>query len=171
MLGIQKDLVQQSASSVELPDENDVNPKVWAFYRYWDSLHSRDCFAPKWADFDPTDIPSLLANVFLFSVYNKPLRFRFRLMGENILNAGGPGRPGLWVDEVPPTVQGVHLEQILVQVVKDNAPKWYKGPPMLVHHRQVKLLEGVMVPFASSNDTTSTVACCTVYTWRNGSVT
>ena len=160
--------IKVSATDIEVPDRQLVHPKVWQFLEYWKSICRNEQELPLRGQFDPIDIPSLLPNVFLFDVIGSPARFRFRLMGETILDSGGPGRPGLWVDEIASTVDGIHLSQVLTKVVDERAPKWYKGPPTLVHHRQVSQLEGIMAPISSDGDLIDTVACLTVDRWLDG---
>jgi hypothetical protein len=163
--------VLDAVSNVEIPERSQVHPRVWKFLDYWKSLRHNKSQLPVWSDFDPVDIADLLPNVFLFSVDGNPPKFQFRLMGGNILEAGGPGRPGMSIEDVPSTVEGAHLKQILARIVDDRAPKWYKGPPTLVHHRQVIQLEGVMAPLLSGDGEITTIACVTVYTWLDGSET
>lgn len=145
--------------------------KVAAMHRHWSSLPASDDGVPLWSAFDPLAIPQLLPNVFLISVEGDPPRFRFRLLGENIRAAGGPGRKDAFVDEIPRTGTAAYLNDQLADIVRTRTPRWYKGPPTLRHHRDVSTLEGVMLPMAADDGPVTRILCLTVYHWLDGRVT
>ena len=99
-----------------------AHEKVEAVHAHWASLPTGGTDLPLWSAFDPASIPRLLANVFLIAVEGEPPRFRFRLLGETIRAAGGPGRPGLRVDEIPRTGTAAYLNDQLADIVR-----WRKG--------------------------------------------
>ena len=148
-----------------------AHEKVEAVHAHWASLPTGGTDLPLWSAFDPASIPRLLANVFLIAVEGEPPRFRFRLLGETIRAAGGPGRPGLRVDEIPRTGTAAYLNDQLADIVRWRKPVWYKGPPTLRHHRDVALLEGVMLPMAADDGRVTRILCLTVYHWLDGRVT
>jgi hypothetical protein len=49
---------------------------------------------PSRADIEPTEIPRLLRNVMLIDVLHDPVRFRYRLIGTNVVDATGENRTG-----------------------------------------------------------------------------
>ena len=157
-----------AAARLDVPNPSDMHPKLNAFFDYWLSLNGDEHIIPFKKNLDPLDIPSLLPNIFLIDAIGMPPRFRFRLMGGSITDSGGPGRKDRWVDEVPAKFEGLHLSGILEKVIKERVPKWYKGPPLLEHDRFVTHLEGIMCPLTSDGTTIDTIACLTVYSWKNG---
>ncbi len=148
-----------------------AHEKVVAIREHWALLPTGGGDLPLWSSFDPTAIPRLLANVFLISAEGEPPRFRFRLLGETIRAAGGPGRPGLHVDEIPRTDTSAYLNDQLAELVRRRSPVWYKGPPTLRHHREVSTLEGIMLPMAAADGRVTRILCLTVYRWLDGRVT
>jgi len=120
--------------------------------------------------FDPVSVPRLLPNIYLIEIVGQPPRFCFRLLGENIVRSGGPGRRGKFVDELPRTATGTYLQDHLVSALESRKPVYYKGPPTLVHHAQVTSLEGIMLPLATNGIEIDNFLCLTVYHWLNGDV-
>jgi hypothetical protein len=124
------------------------------------------------SDFDPMTVPSLLPNIYLIGVEGKDApRFRFRLLGESVLVAGGPGRRGLYVDQLPRTSSGAYLHDHLTEVVRNRRPNWYRGPPTLQHHKYVTELEGIMLPMANDQGDVDALLCLTIYLWTDGTAT
>lgn len=64
------------------------DPRIREIYAYWDGkrLGRR---MPSRADLDPVDIPSFLPNVILADVLHDPVRFRYRLVGTDIVDKRG----------------------------------------------------------------------------------
>ncbi len=73
-------------------------PKIRALFDYWQSIHPESGL-PGRQHLDPLDIPSLLPSIWMIDVTRDPLRFRFRLVGTEIVNFVGRDVTGLWLDE------------------------------------------------------------------------
>src|SRR3546814_1338569 len=89
-----------SPASVILPE--DAARKIKALYDYWQSIRPNDLALPGRRHFDPLDIPELLPNIWMLDVKRDPLRFRFRLIGTEIVRFTGRDSTGQWLDEVYP---------------------------------------------------------------------
>src|SRR3546814_6108920 len=76
-----------SPASFILPE--DAAPKIKALYDYWQSIRPNDLALPGRRHFDPLDIPELLPNIQMLDVKRDPLRFRFRLIGTEIVRFTG----------------------------------------------------------------------------------
>ena len=74
-------------------------PKIKALYDYWQSIRPAGRLLPGRRHFDPVDIPELLPNLWMIDVLRDPLRFRFRLVGTEIVRFAGRDVTGLWLDE------------------------------------------------------------------------
>ena len=144
--------------------------KIEQLSEHWRLLHPAPDRLPGKQHFDPVSVPTLLPNIYLIEVVDRPPRFRFRLLGENIIRSGGPGRRGVFVDELPRTNTTINLHDQLVGVLESRKPGYYKGPPTLVHHAHVTLLEGIMLPLATDGIEIDNFLCLTVYHWLNGEV-
>jgi hypothetical protein len=154
-----------------LPPPEDLPTGLVKLLSAWEKLPRGLSDLPRLADFDPMSVPHLLPNVYLIAVEGRERpRFRFRLLGESVLAAGGPGRPGLYVDQIPRTSTGVYLHDHLSEVVHSRKPNWYRGPPTLKHDKFVIELEGIMLPMANDNDDVEALLCMTVYRWSDGRV-
>jgi len=73
-------------------------PKIRALFEYWQSIHP-EAGLPGRQHLDPLDIPQLLPNIWMIDVTRDPLRFRFRLIGTEIVKFVGRDVTGLWLDE------------------------------------------------------------------------
>jgi hypothetical protein len=69
-------------------------------YVYWLSKKGRRR-APSRADIDPAEIASLMPYVGLVDVERAPLRFRYRLLGTEVVRGLGIELTGRFLDEVP----------------------------------------------------------------------
>jgi hypothetical protein len=154
-----------------LPSLESLPEKLAAIVAHWQGLRREGCDLPLYADFEPMAVARLLSNIYLLGVSHDPLRFRFRLLGETVLEAGAPGRPGLYVDELPRTGTQANLHASLAAAVASRQPNWYRGPPTLQHHADVAELEGVMLPFAAADGRIEAFLCLTLYRWQSGQET
>jgi hypothetical protein len=135
---------------------------------YWNRIRPATELLPGRQDFDPLDVPGLLPNIYLLEVYTPGPRFRFRVVGEAIVNSGAPGRRGRFVDEIPETGAKPSLHDTLLALYASRQPAYYKGPPTLVHESWVAQLEGVMLPMAANGVDVDHVLCLTVYHRKDG---
>jgi hypothetical protein len=88
-----------------LPDRlrSTENEAFARFFDYWQSKMGVDCL-PRRADIEPTEIPQLLANIFLVDVVaGAPPRFCFRLVGTRIVEMEFE-MTGRYLDELVPQV-------------------------------------------------------------------
>lgn len=70
------------------------------FYEYWESLRGNREM-PSRKDIDPLQVPrGYLPSIMLVDVLYEPQRYRYRLVGSNIVAATGENRTGRYFDEV-----------------------------------------------------------------------
>ena len=85
-----------------MPDFRDElsDPGLIRFYDYWKSLCGDRCL-PSRKDLDPVKAPrGFLPNIMLIDVlYDDQRRYRYRLIGSNIIIATGENRTGRYFDE------------------------------------------------------------------------
>ena len=98
---------------------------------------------------DPVDIPRLLANVWMLDVTGAPRRYRFRLIGGALDNAGLPQRKGDFMDDHLPAAARADGLAELDFIVDQRLPVWFRGPAYLPHNRQLFELERLIVPLAA----------------------
>jgi hypothetical protein len=69
-------------------------------YDYWQDKRAGRAF-PARRDLDPLEFKFALGNVVLIDVTHNPLRFRFRLVGTQIVQYEGVDPTGLYLEELP----------------------------------------------------------------------
>jgi len=83
-----------------MPDFRATDPDLIQFYDYWSALRG-DRSMPSRKDVDPLEIaPSHLPNMMRIEVFNDPRRYRYRLVGSNVIAASGKNRTGRYFDDV-----------------------------------------------------------------------
>jgi hypothetical protein len=76
------------------------DPGLICFYDFWSLLRGNRQL-PARRDIDPLQIPrGFLPNIMLIDVLHDPRRYRYRLVGTNVVDATGENRTGRFFDEV-----------------------------------------------------------------------
>ncbi len=75
------------------------SPELNEIHAYWLAKRGERRM-PARQDIEPTEIPGLLRNVMLIDVFHDPVRFRYRLIGTNVVDATGENRTGKCFDSV-----------------------------------------------------------------------
>ena len=80
--------------AVEIDD-----PLLQRLYDYW-IARKRDRIAPMRADIDPGELRDLLPNLFLVETVGSPARYRYRLVGTEVVRQFGEEITGKFMDQV-----------------------------------------------------------------------
>jgi hypothetical protein len=152
----------------EYPRPPDMGETIAWMYDFWSSKFA-GARLPMKSDIDPLEIgslnPGILRQLCLFDVERDPYRFRYRLVGGAIPDAGGLAKPGLYVDQVDPT--GL-VDAELVKICETGSP-WYKiGPAMIAHMTNIAAVESIALPLAGRGGRIDYLLSCTVYHWEKG---
>lgn len=150
-------------------DRAAIHPKVARMWAYWDSLIEPPLTIPRRAAFDPGKVPDLLSNLWILDVVREgdaPPRFRMRLTGERIREAGITARPGDFMDDPRITAVPEAVLAVLARVAGTGLPDYAIGTPLIKHHRNVTKLERVMLPFTHGDGRVDQIFGCTVFHWR-----
>jgi hypothetical protein len=126
--------------------EEITHPTLVAIYRYWDGKrHGRAL--PARAEIDPTEITAVLPHLFMVDVERAPLRFRFRLIGTNIVQSVGRDFTGRTVSAENYS-KGVLAEvlQIFTAVVETRRPVGWKGHIFYAAGREWLPTEEILLP-------------------------
>src|SRR5260221_4000565 len=86
-----------------LPPEVGLPPcdeRIVELYRYWLAIHPARGLIPGRQHFDPVDVPRLLPLLWLIEFQRHPLRFKYRLVGTEHVQALGRDPTSQWLDEV-----------------------------------------------------------------------
>ena len=80
--------------------EDIQSDRLRRLYDYWQSKRGSRKF-PARADLDPTEFRYILGNIAMADVERGPLRFRFRLVGTEIVQRDGTDLTGRYTDDHP----------------------------------------------------------------------
>lgn len=137
-------------SDFKLP--NDCSPLIREMYDYWASIHP-DKGLPGRRHFDPLDILSLSANIWMLDVEHDPLRFRVRRMGTVIVNFMGNDPTGGYLDEVYPKYDSSLIRKHLEHTVESGVPTFRRGDALIVPLKKYVISERIILPMAFDGET------------------
>jgi len=140
-----------------------ANAKILAIYDYWRRIAPGRGLLPGRRHLHPTDIPKLLPNVWLVDVTGDPQRFRVRLVGSALQQAGFPLKLGDFVEgPVPPARRPAALSDFRF-VTTSRQPLWFRGMPPVPHEKEVYEIERIFLPLAANGATVDVLLCLTVF--------
>ena len=111
-------------------------PKIKALYAYWQSIHPEGgpegSALPGRRHFDPVDIPELLPNIWMIDVVRDAQRggvprFRFRLVGTQIVKFTGRDATGQWLDAVYPDYETSEAHRVHRAVAETGEPGYRRS--------------------------------------------
>jgi len=128
------------------------HPRIQSIYDYWLRIHPARGL-PGRQHFDPVDIPSLLANIYLIDVAPGGAEFTFRLMGtraEAFFGGSFTGQP------VSSAYVADHKSRTYADIAamrQDRRPRWRRGPTYYVRNRELAMVERLYLPLARDGET------------------
>ncbi len=153
-------------ADVVLPAPEAMHPIVRALYEHWRAIHPPHGL-PGRQHFDPMAVPALLRNVWLLDVERDPFRFRYRVIGSALIEAGTPVRTGAWLHEAMPEPAGRRdMEAFFIRAVETGAPSWRRGRPTIAHQRFITELEVIALPLARDGGRVDNLLNATVFYWK-----
>src|SRR5512138_3264832 len=89
-----------------------LSPDLDRVRGYWDGLKRGDANMPFWDDVSLSDLPDLAGRLVLIEVFDKPMRFRFGSIGEDIKRRASADDIGKFLDEVDgrPSLEYLHSQ-------------------------------------------------------------
>jgi len=145
--------------------------KIQRLIDHWRALAPAPGLLPGRQHLDPARIAALLPHVWLLDILaGPPRRYRYRLIGTGIIDAGTPVRPGDFVDDPKLSPQPASAARIIDAAVDCKAPDWRRGPPVVHHSKQVRELERVLLPLARDGVNVDMVLGMTLFYWTDGRV-
>lgn len=119
-------------------------------FDYWRRLIRPGEALPRFGDFEPRGIARLLANVILLEVRHNPIDFRYRVIGQDVLNHLFGNYTGQWISAIPRQAEPGALIDNLRRAVEERRPLVpdipYIGPKR--HFKEIKVL---FLPFAGED--------------------
>ena len=114
-----------------VPTDSTPNPRVVRLMDYWRELAPGPGLLPARRHFDPIRVPQLLPNIWLIDVVRgTPNRYRYRLIGSALTEAGAPIRPGMFVHELGELIEQDAAHRAFDGVLNTKQPDWRRGPPL-----------------------------------------
>jgi hypothetical protein len=130
-------------------DRSAWHPLVRRFYDYWLSVAPPGRL-PGRQNIRPEDLIPLLPRLWMVEVHRNPLRFRYRLVGTEIVRSVGRELTGGWLDEVQPEVVANAMAHDRYRFVAETGrPTWRRGPIYWRREPMQRTIENCMVPLAA----------------------
>src|ERR1700739_1332604 len=90
--------MQSNSGPYSLPQH--LEPDLARVLAYWEGLHAGGAKMPFWDDMNISALPDLLDRLMLIDVFNKPLRLRLAIVGDEIKAQHGGDLIGAFLDEL-----------------------------------------------------------------------
>lgn len=107
---------------------------------------------PSRRDIDPVDLPRQLPNIMLIDVEQRPLRFRYRLVGTRVVEASAEDRTGYYFD----SVEFFALNPIIMtqyrQVLESGEPMFSLEPFKNFVNDTIYQVDRLILPLSTSGD-------------------
>ena len=123
--------------------------KLLRLLEYWIEKKA-DRIAPARRDIQPTEMRDFLPNVFLVDVEERPMRFRFRLVGTEIVELFGIDVTGRYVDELDFSDRAPAVHAYYAAVVTTREPNCHAVQFTRGNGRHLSY-ERVILPLSSNN--------------------
>jgi hypothetical protein len=138
-------------------------PKIQVLYNYWQSIHPAGGALPGRRHLDPIDIPELLPNIWMIDVQRPPLRFRFRLVGTEIVKFTGRDVTGRWLDEIYPDYENTDAFRMHRDCAESGRPGYRKSGVLSNPGRNYVEAERLYLPLAEDGQEVDIVLVMTLY--------
>jgi len=119
-------------------------------HAYWLAKRGQRRMPSRW-DIDPAEIPRLLRNLMLIDVSHDPIRFRYRLIGSNVVDATGEDRTRRWFDTVDFIAANPIVKEQYVTAVNTGEPVHATEPFHLRGTRLTYEVERLLLPLSSDS--------------------
>jgi hypothetical protein len=115
---------------------------------YWLAKRGERRMPSRW-DINPTEIPRMLRNLMLIDVLYAPIRFRYRLIGTNVVDATGENRTGKCFDTVDFIAANPIVREQYVAAVTTGEPVHSTEPFHRLDNRVEYEAERLLLPLSS----------------------
>jgi len=127
----------------------DTDERLLIGLEYWRARHHADGRIPGRGDIDPIDMRRILAGVCLYDVQADLLRFRYRLVGTEVVERLERDYTGHWLDEVHSSFLSSAAFSDFAGVASRDVPfAYYRGTPLFHSNRKFVTLERLLLPLS-----------------------
>ena len=159
--------VSQAAQPTSDLLPSNCHPKLRRLLEYWQSIRPVETRLPGRQHFSPTDITELLPWIWLLDIERDPLRFKYRVLGNEQVLAIGANPIGRWLDEVHPEfVTHAHYEDY-VRLALAGTPSFRRGLPAFHTDKRFVSLQRLLLPLARDGMIVDMLLAVTVYLASN----
>jgi len=132
-----------------VPDNRGLwHPLVARLYDYWLEVAPPGRL-PGRQHIVPEDIAPLWSRLWLLDVVRRPLRYRYRFCGSELVRSLGGEVTGRWLDEVhPQLIADPEPRERFRFMAMTGGPTWRRGPPQWVRDKDHRTVESCVVPLA-----------------------
>jgi hypothetical protein len=117
---------------------------------------------PARADFDPLDLKYLMGKLLLVDVLREPLRFRFRLVGTELVKRAGIDLTGKMLDDYPDPEFREYMRERYGAAVTSRQPLGSVQSRLVLDGR-VRRYEALLLPLANDGETVDMLMIGVVY--------
>jgi hypothetical protein len=107
---------------------------------------------PARSDFDPLDLKYMMGKLLLVDILREPLRFRFRLIGTELVKRIGVDVTGKMLDDYPDPEFREHMRERYTAAVTTRQPLG-SSQTRLVLDGRLRRYEALLLPLASDGET------------------
>jgi hypothetical protein len=149
----------------------DAHPKIAQLIRHVQGLAPAHGMLPGRQHFDPIRVPALLPHLWLVDVVrDDPRRYRVRLVGGGLIDAGTPIRQGKFLGDVTADNETRAFHELFDRILAAKHIDWRRGPSVVPHMKYVAGLERVLIPLAADGQAVDMLMCMTLFFWQDGRV-
>jgi hypothetical protein len=145
------------------PLPTDCEERLRRLYDYWSACRPSGQALPGRQHIDPCAVPDLLAWIWLLDVARHPLRFRYRLLGTEQVDAMKRDITGRFLDEVHPSFRSSDSYPQYVAAAEHGAVGYRRGPPTFHISKDYLSIERLLLPLARNGSDVDMVLAITVY--------
>lgn len=138
-------------ATADEPDLPLASPLLKRLYADW-TVRRRDRSMPARHDFDPLDLKYALGKLLLVDVRHRPLQFRFRLVGTELVDRAGFDLTGKSLDAYPNPEFRAYMRQRYTAVVETGRPLRSVQTGLFIEGR-IRRYEALLLPLASDGET------------------
>ncbi|HUK60818.1 MAG TPA: PAS domain-containing protein [Stellaceae bacterium] len=136
------------APELDLPR---CHEKIAGILAYWRSLRPGPGVFPGRQHFDPAAVAPLLPCIRLYDVFREPWRFRYRLVGTELVRHLGRDLTGTWFGENVPDEAQSKSYRDLVFVASGKGLSYHRGYPAYTQaHKDHLSAERILLPLAKN---------------------
>jgi len=151
----------------DVPREG-MSPMIARMIGLWRSQRQGPDLLPPVAAIDVAEIarldPAIVPHLWLLHVEREPMRFRYRVVGGALREAGAMAAVGEYVDER----DDGSVRRGLDALIRSRRPGYRVGRPCLPHGKRIVALEVLVLPYGDDGRTSDRLLNCTVYHWQEG---